>query len=347
MLWSLGKKSILKCCLPTIARFWQPLRYIHVTSTYKNILFDERKSDDFNKLIWRIPASPNTDRFLWRWFHRKAQDPTKATNCNHNIHKNYMKWLVQSNLQVILVIQWMYHYYRRNFRQNDTKSHTSKNFQQGVLWTSSIAYRDHQTPPGPFTTALGINRRKRDDPCRSTRCDLGSHKVWSWIWKTIVLLGEVQNRSPTWSFGEHFPINFADISRILSIFQSPQIGGSLGSQVLKIHHNPPKKIASTSESLIHPAPQNPPRRLALTFRDFHHHAFQIFSEIIHTSGDRKNHRKPQQTPMSRCLENDPNPTLRYEKMCGFCLLWWYFKLHTSHVQSSMKIYQNASICILK
>lgn len=169
MLWSLGKKSILKCCLPTIARFWQPLRYIHVTSTYKNILFDERKSDDFNKLIWRIPASPNTDRFLSRWFHRKAQDPTKATNCNHNIHKNYMKWLVQSNLQVILVIQWMYHYNLGRMTRNPTHRKTSR-------WSTK---------------------------------SVTNLKFW-------------------WTFSHQFCWD----SLILSIFQSPQNGGSLGSQVL-------------------------------------------------------------------------------------------------------------------
>lgn len=264
------KKSILKCCLPTIARFWQPLRYIHVTSTYKNILFDERKSDDFNKLIWRIPASPNTDRFLWRWFHRKAQDPTKATNWNnHNVHKNYMKWLVQSNLQVILVIQWMYHYNLGRMTRNPTRRKTS----------SKVSYE-------PLLSHIGITKLLRVPlqlPLGSTGSKEGwsmsIHKVWSWIF---------HHRTSGWSTKSgHQP------EVLVNIFPSILLGfsdslyfsitprwGSLGSQVLKIHHFPLKK-KHPHRQWIHPM------RLALTFRDFHHHAFQIFSEIIHTSGDRK------------------------------------------------------------
>lgn len=226
MLWSLGKKSILKCCLPTIARFWQPLRYIHVTSTYKTILFDKRKSDDFNKLIWRIPASPNTDRFLWRWFHRKAQDPTKATNWNnHNVHKNYMKWLVQSNLQVILVIQWMYHYNLGRMTRNPTRRKTSSKVSYEPL------YRDHQTPPGPFTTAIGINRIQRGmihvDP-QGVILDLSQSYFWVKykIW------------SPTWSFGEHFPINFAGILWFSLFFNHPEMGGLLGPKCCKTTISP-------------------------------------------------------------------------------------------------------------
>lgn len=306
MLWSLGKKSILKCCLPTIARFWQPLRYIHVTSTYKNILFDKRKSDDFNKLIWRIPASPNTDRFLWRWFHRKAQDPTKATNWNnHNVHKNYMKWLVQSNLQVILVIQWMYHYNLGRMTRNPTRRKTSSKVSYEPL------YRDHQTPPGPFTTAIGINRIQRGmihvDP-QGVILDLSQSYFWVKykIW------------SPTWSFGEHFPSfshQFCWDSLILSIFQSPRNGGSLGSQSAENPPFPLKEKTSTSsvDSSHAPCPHLSwlPSSCVSDLLWNHSHL-----------GWSKNHRKPQHKLMSRySLENDPNPTLRYEKcVCLFALV---------------------------
>lgn len=337
MLWSLGKKSILKCCLPTIARFWQPLRYIHVTSTYKNILFDERKSDDFNKLIWRIPASPNTDRFLWRWFHRKAQDPTKATNWNnHNVHKNYMKWLVQSNLQVILVIQWMYHYNLGRMTRNPTRRKTS----------SKVSYE-------PLLSHIGITKLLRVPlqlPLGSTGSEEGwsmsIHKVWSWIF---------HHRTSGWSTKSgHQP------EVLVNIFPSILLGfsdslyfsitprwGSLGSQVLKIHHFPEKNIASTSESLIHPAPKIPcalpsPFVTSIIMR-FRSSLKSFTPQVIEkTTG---NHKEEADESL-QLLENDQNPTSRYEKLIkiGFCLLWWCFKLHTRmcNLQSkSIKMHQDA------
>lgn len=205
---------------------------------------------------------------------RTQQKQQITTNCNHNMHKNSMKWLVQSNLQVILVIQWMYHYDRRNFRQNDTKSNHVDKLPARCLMNQF--YRILGSP-----NSSGSLYNCPWDQQEEEGWSMSIHKVWSWIWKTIVLLGEVQGLVTNLKFWWIFYYHFGGILGF-PLLKSPQIGGSLGSCPCWVyHHNPPRTPPCPHLSWL-------PSSYVSDLLWNHSH--------LRWS---KNHRKPQQKPMSR------------------------------------------------
>ena len=138
----------------------------------------------------------------------------------------------QSKLQVILVIQWMYHYNLGRMTRNPTRWKTSGKVSYEPLLSHIGITKLLRVPLQLPLGSTGGRGMIHVDP-QGVILDLENHRTSGW---------STRSGHQTWSFGEHFPINFAGILWFSLFFNHPKLGGLLGPKCWKSTIIPEKKL---------------------------------------------------------------------------------------------------------